>query len=256
MFVCLLFFSFLNHLGIPVGRLFEIWLSYCLAYFVIFCLNHLGILTRKFPKSFINIGLVLGDILSIWNCFICLFVCLFSFASWDTHTKISWKFHKDLTWFGWDIINLKMFVCFFICFCLFFKSSGDNLRRIFWKFLNDQTWYGWSIVDLKTVYLFVCILVCLFDFFLNHIMIPTGRFPESFWKIWLDLADILLIWKFVYLCFCFFGYVVFFSWIISRYPQEDLKTVWQRLDLIWLLKYCWYKNVIFVCCSFVCLFLF
>ena len=57
-----------------------------------------------------------------------------------------------------------------------------------------------DIVGIKNclfVYLFVCLfvylLVCLFVFHLNHLRIPPERLPESFVKIGLDLAEILLI---------------------------------------------------------------
>ena len=48
-------------------------------------------------------------------------IITFLFESyWDTHSKISWKFHKHWTWFGWGIIDLKIVfcVCLFV-FCYF-----------------------------------------------------------------------------------------------------------------------------------------
>ena len=155
---------------------------------------------------------------------------IFSFeSSKDTLGKIFRKFGKDQTWFSWDIADLNNNYCFFFCLfaCLFFvsfsfQSSQYTLRKIFWTFCKDQTWFSWDIIDLTT-----CLLVCLFDclsvFYLKRLGIPPGRFPESFVKIWLDLAEILSIWK-LFICFLF-PFFVFFIWIISGYAQEDFLKV-------------------------------
>ena len=58
-----------------------------------------------------------------------------------------------------------------------FGSSQDTSGKMLWKFGKFHTWFSWDIVELNIVYFFVCLLfVC---FYLNHLGIPTGRFPYS-----------------------------------------------------------------------------
>ena len=220
-----------------------IWLRYCqfTSYFFCFCLNHFGIPRVRFPKSFIKIRLDLAERLLIWKSmifFVCLFVLLlFSFeSSWDTYKKFFWTFHKNWTWFIWDIVDLKIVYLFdyllfitwvtsgypqnaflkvffckdwtwfswniapvsFLFVCLFhflFRSSQDTPRKTFWNYHKDWAWFSWNIVDLKMVYLFVCLFVWLFFVScpLNHLRIAPKQFTESFVKIGLDVAEILLI---------------------------------------------------------------
>ena len=120
--------------------------------------------------------------------------------SWDTHEKIFWKFHKDWTWFGWYVVDIKMFVylffknclwistwifpelffvnigldltkikmlvCLFVCFfvhlfvCWWSESSWDTNMMIFLKFFKRSDIICWYIVNLK---MFVC-LFALFSF--------------------------------------------------------------------------------------------
>ena len=96
--------------------------------------------------------------------FVWLFVCfcvLFKIIS-ETHRKNSWEFCKDLTWFGWNIGNLKncLFVCLSIC-CVLFDLSVNNYKKISWKFHNDWSCFGWVIVDIICLFLwlFICLLV-------------------------------------------------------------------------------------------------
>ena len=55
--------------------------------------------------------------------------------------------------------------------------------------------------------MFVCFVV---SFCLNHPGIPTGRFPESFVKIGLDLTEIKKTTVCLFLCLFVFLYVFFF----------------------------------------------
>ena len=73
--------------------------------------------------------------------------------------------------------------------------------------------------------LFAYGLGCFFCF--NHHGTPTGRFPESFLKIQLDLAEIFRI-KHVYLSVCLLVCLwicLFFVLIIMGHPQEVLLKV-------------------------------
>ena len=54
-------------------------------------------------KDFQNVSQWLDFILQIKLFFFVFFDLFNSFL--DTHRKISWKFLKDKTWFGWDIFN-------------------------------------------------------------------------------------------------------------------------------------------------------
>ena len=100
---------------------------------------------------------------------------------------------------------------------------------------------------------------CFFCFI--HHKTPTWSFPESFVKIWLDLAEIFRIEKYVYLFVCLFiDLFVLFILIILGPPQKvTLKILWWS-DLIWL-KYLGSRNCLFACffvffCLLICLFLF
>ena len=106
-------------------------------FFFVFFLNHIWIPTGRVPESFINIGISLAEIMTI-HIFLLLFIFVWivlgcphkdfqNVSQWldfilqiklfffvffdlfnsflDTHRKISWKFLKDKTWFGWDIFN-------------------------------------------------------------------------------------------------------------------------------------------------------
>ena len=57
-----------------------------------------------------------------------------------------------------------------------------------------------------------CLFIDLFVYYFNHLGTPTGKYPENFVKISLDLAEIIRIrkldWKmficlFVYIFICF-----------------------------------------------------
>ena len=103
--------------------------------------------------------------------------------------------------------------CLFVClFVIFVWIILRYIQEDFWTFCKDQTWFSWDIVDLMLFicFLFVCLFVCIF--YLNHLGIPPRRFFEGFVKIGLDLAEILLIYKFVYLfIYLFVCYFLFES---------------------------------------------
>ena len=120
----------------------------------------------------------------------CLFVCLFVFlfllfeSSQDTPGKIFWKFHKDWTWFSWDIIDLKivyLFVCFFVSFFVFFHLRHLRIhtpRMSFWNFCKDQSWFSWDIVNLINC-LFVCLFVFLFESSQDTLWKISWRFQQD-----------------------------------------------------------------------------
>ena len=94
--------------------------------FVCFYFNNLWTPTGSYTENFVNIRLDCAEIFRIKKClFVCWFVCLFIdlfdvlfYSSWDTYSKLPWKFCEDPTWFGWDIQDLKhvcLFVCSFVC---------------------------------------------------------------------------------------------------------------------------------------------
>ena len=99
----------------------------------------------------------------------------------------------------------------------------NNLSYPFTKIRLDLA----EILSIWTILvcLFVCLFVLLFLLYLNHLGIHKGRFPESFIKIGLGLAEILYILKFVYLFVYLFIFLFCFFWFISRYPQEDFLKV-------------------------------
>ena len=76
--------------------------------------------------------------------------------------------------------------------------------------------------------MFICLLVCLFVrstvcFYFFHLRTPTGIYPENFVRIGLDLAEILSIYKNVYLFVCLFVCLLtglFFISIILELTQE------------------------------------
>ena len=89
--------------------------------------------------------------------------------------------------------------------------------------------------------------VCFF-YYLSHLRIPPWKFPESVIKIWLDLAEILLIYKIVYLFAYLFLFLLFeascdtpikISWKFKKY------WTWFSWDISNL------KNVYFIICFFV-----
>ena len=89
-------------------------------------------------------------------------------------------------------------------------------------------------------------------FVFTHLGIPTGIFPKSLIKIWLDLADILSIHKIVCLFVCLFLFFVYYlnHLVIctGRFP-ECLVRIWFDFAVI--------KNCLFVywfVCLLVCLF--
>ena len=127
--------------------------------FVCFCLNRLGIPTRRFPENLVKIWLDLAEILWIWKIvclFVCLIVCLFYYlflfeSSGDIHRKIARKFLKDQTWCGQDFIDINIVylsVCLFVCFYFVFESFRGTNRKISWKFCENLNWFGWDIVDI------------------------------------------------------------------------------------------------------------
>ena len=69
------------------------------------CLNHLGILSRKFPKFWKYKTWFGWDNVDLKHC---------CFLSWDANGRFPAKFHNYCKWSGWDLKkNLFVFCPFF-----------------------------------------------------------------------------------------------------------------------------------------------
>ena len=131
-----------------------ICLFVCLWCCSVFCFNHHGTPTGRFPERFVKVQIDLAEIFRISKClFICLFICFeefFVLIIVGYPQDVSLKVYEDLTWFGWDIKDLKK--------CLI-----------------------------------VCLFIDLFVFHFKHSGTPTGCYHENFLWIERDLAEILRI---------------------------------------------------------------
>ena len=92
------------------------------------CLNHLGILSRKFPKFWKYKTWFGWDNVDLKHC---------CFLSWDANGRFPAKFHNYCKWSGWD---LKKPVCFLSIFWV--NGLGIPKGRFSEWFLN----IGWGIV--------------------------------------------------------------------------------------------------------------
>ena len=186
--------------------------------------------------------------------FVCLWICVFLFCSlWDTHRKFPWDFHEDMTWFGWDILDIKClyvclfvdgFVCFFFVLIIVGKPRG-GFPKSFMMIRNDM-------VELFRIYFFICLFVNGFGFFcFEHRRTPIGSFPVSLWRpdlIWLRYFGSKNVNLFV--CLLMDLFLCFILFLLGHPKEVSLKVLW-RSNLIWL-KYLRSKK--FICLFFVCLF--
>ena len=166
-----------------------------------------------------KIWLNLADILSIYKLFL---FYLFELPS-DTHSKVSWKFHKDQ-----DLIWLRYCwsknVCFMIVIFCYYSSSHLGIPTGFFiEHFVKITWFIWGNVNMKKI--FICLFVFSFEWFLDTHRKIFWKFPKDWTWFSCNIVSLKHVYLYVYLFFVFI-------WIISEYPIEDFLKVLLRSDLI------------------------
>ena len=94
--------------------------------------------------------------------------------------------------------------------------------------------------------MYACLIFCLFVCH-NHLWIPTWSFLKSFVKVWLDLAEIMLIHNICFLLESSWDTQRKFSWVIPKYLTWfglDIVDLWN--GLLVLLFYC-FLFLLFLC---------
>ena len=135
-----------------------------------------------------------------------------------------------------------LFVCLWICFFFVLIILG-HLQEVSLK----VSWIS-DLISLRYIGSQKSLLVCLF-FCFNHLGTHTGSYPENFMKIWLDLADIFMILKCLFVCLsiCFF-YFNHLGTPTGSYPENFVKIQLELAKIFRIFK-------MFIC-LFVCLFVY
>ena len=157
--------------------------------------------------------------------FIILFFLFESF--WDTSRKIVLKFNIYLTWFSWDIVDIKtvyLLVCLFVC--LFFFHL-NHLGIPPWKFIESFIKIRHDLAEILSIKkMFICLSVsvfvcfCLFSF---ESSLDTTQ--KIFWKFYKHQT--WFSWDIVYLKFCLF--FLYLSHLV--YPQKYFLIFFVKIGL-------------------------